>query len=87
MFDKALDRLTATGIPRLFLMAGYVLGIVAILGMWDPPPGGGEAPPTWWIATFLLWVVGYPASLGAVWQRAKDDGVRTERQRRDAFEE
>ena len=89
MFDRTRDRLEAVGrqvAPWLFVIAGFALGIVAIFGMWDPPPGGGEAPPTWWIASFLVWVLGYPASLAVVWERAKADGARREQERRETLD-
>jgi hypothetical protein len=54
--------------------------------MWDPPPEGGELPP-WYGFALLLWVVGYPTSLWVVWERSKTEGARTERERRERFDQ
>jgi hypothetical protein len=54
------------------VIGGYVLGVVAIFGMWDRPPHGDE-PPLLWSAALLVWIVGYPTAIWTLWQRAKLD--------------
>ena len=89
MFGRTRDRIEAVArqaLPWLILIAGYLLSLVAIWRMWDPPSQGGELP-LWYGSALLLWIVGYPASLRVVWERAKTDGARTERERRERFDE
>ena len=77
--------------PWLFVIGGYVLGVIAIIGMWDPGPQ--EEDPTGylvWTIVLLGWILAYPTAIYALWQTAwlkgEENGARRERYVEDESE-
>jgi len=69
--------------PWLFVIGGYVGGVIALMSAWDPPPGGGP-PPTLWIFGYLVWLVAYPTAIYSLRERARLEGSDSAQRKPDA---